>query len=615
MRPPTGIARLLPTVFATLLPALASAQAAAELADTYRFLVSDREAGGVLFSASAGALAGRRLPLSFHDSAAWWAEDVCALPGRRCAVALRYRDWDHALEPEDSEAGDLLTERVMTHGGSNIYDVATWQVAVMLGALRGGFAVEEGGARGVEAAWRLVQGPVALLAGGHFARASHPVPDMIRARSAGEVFVYNGRRITEPRAAYAFRTLPPQWLSEDPFFDADAPPAARALLSYGPLPANPAYRPGLASWSDWKPFTGENAWAFLLGPLQAARLYHEEAHRRGFVPFADPAVQNALPVLEAFSAMQAPMGGVYYAPAGTMENRGKSRVDPAFVAVENTLSLTAGLRLFDAVLAATRARDPAVGTAEATRIDAARAEIRVLLHGGRNRWGVEVAGLLTFMRTHAWQAGEFVQGGTVAPDGMSWTPRRAPRAVDVNTWGIAVLGSGTIDAWHGHGSAWRAWERVKAWGGYGEGTRLLGVGFSDIDGNGRDSDGRYRAGILSVEWSAGALTAVRDMRAHYGALAERRAGGPEVLGWLAQLREDEAGIREGIERLRLDRHPVRGLERLRASGTLPYLYAGSRALVPFGWFANPLPSTCASAWRLMLAYGFDPFDPEAIASR
>lgn len=585
------------------------------LADTYRFLVSDREVGGVLFRASALALAGRRLPLSFHDSAGYWASEVCAAAPRRCAVGVNYRDWDHALEPEEGEAGDLLAERVMTHAGSNVYDAATWQVAVMLGALRGGFAVSEGGERGMEAAWRLVQGQSALLTGGHFASASHPVPDMIRARTAGDVFTYNGHRITEPRAAYVFRTLPAQWLSEDPFFQADAPPAVRALVTYGALPANAAYRPGLVSWSDWKPFTGENAWAFLLGPLQAARLYHEQARARAFVPFADPAVQNALPVLEAFSAMQAPLGGVYYAPGGTMENRGKARVDPRFVAVENTLSLTAGLRLLEAVLANTRAQDPALGAAEAARIDAARAEIRVLLHGGRNRWGVDVAGLLPFLRAHAWQDGEFVQGGTVAPDGVSWAPRRSPRAVDVNTWGIAVLGAATVDAWHGHGSAWRAWERVKDWGGYGKGTRLLGVGFSDIDGNGRDAEGRYRAGILSVEWTAGAITAVRGMIAHYGELAARGEGGQAVQRWLAGLREDEAGMQAGIERLRLDHHPVRGLEPLRASGTLPYLYADKRELVPFGWFANPLPSTCASAWRIMLAYGFDPFAAEAYTPR
>jgi hypothetical protein len=39
----------------------------------------------------------------------------------------------------------------------------------------------------------------------------------------------------------------------------------------------------------------------------------------------------------------------------------------------------------------------------------------------------------------------------------------------------------------------------------------------------------------------------------------------------------------------------------------PYVYASRRYAIPFGWYANPLPSTCATAWVLMLAAGFDPF--------
>ncbi len=41
----------------------------------------------------------------------------------------------------------------------------------------------------------------------------------------------------------------------------------------------------------------------------------------------------------------------------------------------------------------------------------------------------------------------------------------------------------------------------------------------------------------------------------------------------------------------------------------PYLYADRRYLVPFGWYANPLPSTCATAWMVMLADRFDPLRP------
>jgi hypothetical protein len=39
----------------------------------------------------------------------------------------------------------------------------------------------------------------------------------------------------------------------------------------------------------------------------------------------------------------------------------------------------------------------------------------------------------------------------------------------------------------------------------------------------------------------------------------------------------------------------------------PYLYASRRYRVPFGWYANPIPSTVSTAWIIMLADDFDPF--------
>jgi hypothetical protein len=72
----------------------------------------------------------------------------------------------------------------------------------------------------------------------------------------------------------------------------------------------------------------------------------------------------------------------------------------------------------------------------------------------------------------------------------------------------------------------------------------------------------------------------------------------------------------GLGRLRLDAYratPFAGkppdYERLLPSqgATQPYVYASRRYAIPFGWYANPLPSTCATAWVIMLAAGFDPF--------
>ena len=67
--------------------------------------------------------------------------------------------------------------------------------------------------------------------------------------------------------------------------------------------------------TDWKPITGENAWAFLIGPLQVAHLNYGKG---AAIPFDDLALQNALDVLPTFAALQSAVGAVFYAPAGTI---------------------------------------------------------------------------------------------------------------------------------------------------------------------------------------------------------------------------------------------------------------------------------------------------------
>lgn len=569
------------------------------LASSYRFLVMPRDQGGMLYTATAGALAGKRLPLSFVDSARYWGERVCHFPAPDCAVQLRYNPGDYSVAAEDNAAGALLAERVNTHSGANLYDSATWQIAVVLGAP----------AHLANNAYTLAANQNLLLRSGYYGNAPDAAPGMIRGLTQGETFVYNGQRIRDPKAAYAFRMVPRSWLSADPFLEAGPDGPYASLVKTSGLPrGNPLYQPGLVSWMDYKPITGENAWAFLLGPLHAAQLHYEGTLGEPCVPFTEPALQNALPLLGTFAAMQSALGGVHYAPTGTVQNQGKELVDPYFVSVENNFSLYAGLQLLEATLATTLQSDATLGDGERTQIARAQRQLEVLLRGGQHTGGRHTAGLQDFLHHHAWQKGSFVQGGRAnAPDAQApWVPTGGPRAVDVITWGIATLGADTLDGWFGGGSAFRAWQDMKRWGGYGKGTQLLGVGFSDIDGNGQDSSGNYRAAIMSAEWTAGAITAVRDMITHYASLDPQDPAAAQATPWLAQLRADEQGMLEGLEQLRLDRAPDAGFDDILAAGNRPYLYANRRAMVPFGWHANPLPSTCATAWRIMLARNFNP---------
>jgi hypothetical protein len=78
------------------------------------------------------------------------------------------------------------------------------------------------------------------------------------------------------------------------------------------------------------------------------------------VPFREPAVRAALQLLPAFAAMQAPIGGVHYAPSGTLRNRLDEPVDPREIVVENNVSLYAGLRILQATLRAQLQHDEAL---------------------------------------------------------------------------------------------------------------------------------------------------------------------------------------------------------------------------------------------------------------
>jgi hypothetical protein len=83
---------------------------------------------------------------------------------------------------------------------------------------------------------------------------------------------------------------------------------------------------------------------------------------------------------------------------------------------------------------------------------------------------------------------------------------------------------------------------------------------------------------------------------------------------VASLESDERTMLAGVASLRVDRYAAASFpgkpanyEQLISVPTRPYLYASRRYRVPFGWYANPIPSTCATAWMVMIADDYDPF--------
>lgn len=604
-----------------------------QLKESYAFLVTGRTAGGALFNFS-NATGNYSLPSSFYDTAAYWGAYVCGGSSAACAINDTYNSLDYTLSPAPGSPGNLQVERVNAHNGANIYDAATWQIAVMLGAVKNGLSTSS-----PTSAYALANSLTEVLRQSGISPAENGAPDarraMVlqqkgskqsdgpsdgntapgakRATTALKTFVYNGTAIADGKRAYAFRAMAPTWLARDPLMDS---PYASFVTASNLPPSNPAYQTGKITWSDWKPITGENAWAFLIGPLQAAHIHHVIGEKKSFIPFKELAVQNALDVLPTFAAMQSAVGGVYYAPAGTVGNEGGAPVNPHQISVENNLSLYAGLQILRSTLRAELDGDTALAGGEKNRIKDALQLIEIMIGGGRIGKDQQTKGLLSFFRNAAWQNGGFVQGGLANDPGQSrdWVPATEPMAVDVETWGIAALGTKQIDQWFGYGASFELWQRLKTWAAYGVGKTLWGVGYSDKDGNGIDQSGAYRQGVMSAEWTAGAINAVRNMISTYGAEAPSSAHYDAAKKYAATLKQDEIAMLNGIGALRIDQYASTDFPgkppdyaKLISVKTKPYLYASRRYHIPFGWYANPLPSTASTAWIIMIADSYDPF--------
>jgi hypothetical protein len=119
---------------------------------------------------------------------------------------------------------------------------------------------------------------------------------------------------------------------------------------------------------------------------------------------------------------------------------------------------------------------------------------------------------------------------------------------------------------------------------------------------------------MSAEWTAGAINAVRNMIATYSAETPSSSNSAAAQKYLASLRDDEAAMLNAVQKLRVDRYGSAAFPEkpdnyaaLISEKTKPYLYASGRYAIPFGWYANPIPSTASTAWMLMLANHYDPF--------
>lgn len=519
------------------------------------------------------------LPLSYYSTPAYWGDYICNVwvgqNGADCTVVVK--DHGGTGQPyyrngEGSPGAQLQLERVDATFGTDIYDAACWQIALALAASKG---LSDNGFQPTML-FSLVANATKRLC---------PNVQAIRANTNNFLYGYCDS-IASAQEAYAFRLVGNDFWAADPLW---------GNCRYGhyiTFDSSIKDKIGSITWPDWKPITGENGWAFLIGPLQAD--YLQSAATTGYIPFQSESIQNALYVLYAFQRMQCEIGAFYYAPGGSDGNTGPIPIGE--ISVENNASCLSGLLIFKQALETTLSKDNSLTDDDKAKLRAAINLISILIWGGKTPFG-QTDGLLRFFQTKAWNAAEgiFYQGGTYN-QGI-WTPTAEPKAVDVDTWGLTVLGPATIDRWFGAGTAFTLWQNVKEWGSFSHNGQLWGVGYSDADNH----------SIMSAEWTAGAINAVRCLMVYY------QADGTKF----ASLQADHDAMMTNILNLRTDKYLAAGFpDGLEApyfpyvnppEGHLAFLYASKRYAIPFGWYANPIPSATSTSWTIYLHYDYNPF--------
>ncbi|MBA3537639.1 MAG: hypothetical protein H0T84_13700 [Tatlockia sp.] len=534
------------------------------------------------------------VPLSYYigngdDIGKYFGDYVCATNDTCSVVDSLYSNpyaiLGHGLPPNGGSEKEILQaqaqiERTDMKYGADIYDAATWQIALALAAKNG--YLELGKAR-------------ELIANQSQAIAN----SQNRATDKSFKYGYN-QTISDPKLAFSFRMIATDFQYKDPFYQSEK---YKDYVSWDYDPEklakeDPKHHPAeffkyVSTWSDWKPITGENAWALLLGPLQAETLVNN-----GKVAADSTALKSAIDSLYAFSAMQAGIGAFYYAPGGSQGNQGP--IPKGEISIENNFSVLGGLQTLNQILK---------NTEQTPEVTKALADIKVMLHGGKTVNGFETLGLLSFIYNGAYDQKNnyfYTHGTAVNPSSTNdWVADKSEQsgsmAVDINTWGISALGVETVDKWYGSGTALAIWKNVIKKGGYYNNGHLWGVGYTL-----QNNVGSQPEKIMSSEWTAGAINTANSLIAYYD------TQGVDI----TELKANLADMQEGILNLRNDNYlsanfdnatPKEYFVSLAPSVGQAYLYASKRFAIPFGWNANTLPSTTSNAWVLMNEFNFNPF--------
>eukprot|EP00026_Physarum_polycephalum_P006484 Phypoly_transcript_06528.p1 GENE.Phypoly_transcript_06528~~Phypoly_transcript_06528.p1 ORF type:complete len:523 (+),score=60.27 Phypoly_transcript_06528:137-1705(+) len=312
------------------------------------------------------------------------------------------------------------------------------------------------------------------------------------------------------------------------------------------------------TWNDYRPVTGENAWANFIGTFQVA--YLQAGRNVQGISDSSNAMVLGVIMFQAFQTMQLPNGAIAYAPWNTYDF-----VNPAlggFASTENAASSLAALQMFLYVLQ----NNPT------TQYKNLIPEVQTVIKG-----------LLSFLQSaYNSSLGYFYQGGTLENGVWSWnTDPESMFAVDCQTWVMSVLGAPQVDAWFGTGTALKIWDTTMKLGGYvydPSSDTVQGVGYSL----------NQQANVLSGEWTFGAINMLRIFETQYTDSATKQ-----------KLINQAYTMRQNIEAR------ITFVDNTLSSSVI--YYANKRYTIPWGWYANPVPSTASIAWAVAVDSNFNPF--------
>lgn len=354
---------------------------------------------------------------------------------------------------------------------------------------------------------------------------------------------------------------------------------------------------GVIIWNDWKPITGEQAWAAMIGPLQFLYIKHN-----GTVPmwkgFADMPgeVQLALSIMPAVIAMQAVTGSMYHCPLGTQ----MYPADPAEaenVSNENNFSMYAGLRMLEFLLANNTLAFDAMLKDSKDDVDKVIKGIEKWFQNGIFSEPMEMAGINTvknvYQGGHITFDGKYTEVGIMEYSGF---------AVDCQTWGISTLipymGNDWVTQQLGADGAYKLWQQVKHRGGkWNDNNTIAGVGFTQVLNmtcakTATDNNTCTTHEVWSAEWSFGAALMAKTIAKTY------KTSDPAKY---TELMADATSIRNAVMT------PVKdgGLHNVDSDGGM--LYGNKRYFIPWGWYANPVSSLCSTSWSIMDEHDYNPF--------